>query len=78
VLERDRGWRSSSARRRVNAQVNTSPFEAGRDVAQVAAWPGHSDPGFTLRTYVHLMDDGVGDAGFLDEAVGEACRAATA
>jgi integrase len=45
-------------------------FEAGRDVAQVAAWLGHSDPGFTLRTYVHLMDDGVGDAAFLDDAVG--------
>lgn len=53
-------------------------FEAGRDVAQVAAWLGHTDPGFTLRTYVHLMDGGVGDAAFLDSAVGEASRAALA
>jgi hypothetical protein len=28
------------------------------------------DPGFTLRTYVHLMDAGVGDADFFDDAVG--------
>ncbi len=44
-------------------------FEAGRDVKQVAAWLGHSDPAFTLRRYIHLMDEGVGDAGFLDAAV---------
>ncbi len=45
-------------------------FEAGRDVKQVAAWLGHADPSFTLRTYVHLMDEGIGDAAFLDVAVG--------
>ena len=44
-------------------------FEAGRDVKQVSAWLGHADPSFTLKTYIHLMDDGVGDAAFLDEAV---------
>ena len=36
---------------------------------QVAEWLGHADPSFTLRTYVHLMDAGVGDAAFLDRAV---------
>lgn len=40
-------------------------FAAGRDVKQVAAWLGHADPAFTLRTYVHLMDEGVGDAAFM-------------
>jgi hypothetical protein len=30
---------------------------------------GHADPGFTLRTYVHLLDEGLGDADFLDVAV---------
>jgi integrase len=45
-------------------------FEAGRNVKQVQEWLGHADPGFTLRTYVHLMDTGVGSADFLDEAVG--------
>jgi integrase len=44
-------------------------FEAGRDVKQVASWLGHADPAFTLRTYVHLMDGGIGDADFLDAAV---------
>jgi len=44
-------------------------FEAGKDVKQVQEWLGHADPGFTLRTYVHLMDDGLGSADFLDAAV---------
>jgi len=44
-------------------------FEAGRNPRQVQAWLGHSDPGFTLRTYLHLMDEGVGKADFLDTAV---------
>lgn len=44
-------------------------FEAGRDVKQVSEWLGHADAGFTLKVYVHLMDAGVGDAAFLDEAV---------
>jgi integrase len=44
-------------------------FEEGRNVKQVAEWLGHADPSFTLRTYVHLMDAGVGDADFLDRAV---------
>ena len=39
-------------------------FEEGRNVKQVQEWLGHADPGFTLRTYVHLMDDGVGGAEF--------------
>lgn len=45
-------------------------FEAGRNARRVCDWLGHSDPAFTLRTYVHLMDEGVGDAEFLDEAAG--------
>jgi len=36
-------------------------------VKQVSTWLGHADAGFTLRTYVHLMDDGAGDAEFMDE-----------
>jgi integrase len=46
-------------------------FEAGRNVKQVQAWLGHADPGFTLRTYIHLMDAGVGGADFFDDAVGD-------
>jgi hypothetical protein len=36
----------------------------------VCDWLGHADPAFTLRTYVHLMDGGLGDADFLDAQVG--------
>lgn len=35
-------------------------FDDGRNVKQVADWLGHTDPGFTLRTYVHLLDAGLG------------------
>jgi Phage integrase family len=44
-------------------------FEAGRNVKQVQEWLGHADAGFTLRTYVHLMDEGIGNAEFMDEAM---------
>lgn len=49
-------------------------FEAGQNVKQVQAWLGHADPGFTLKTYIHLMDAGVGSATFLDDAVGGLAR----
>jgi integrase len=49
-------------------------FDQGRNVKQVAEWLGHADPAFTLRTYVHLMDAGVGAADFLDEAVAAPSR----
>jgi site-specific recombinase XerD len=29
----------------------------GVDIRTLAAYLGHSDPGFTLRTYTHLMPD---------------------
>jgi hypothetical protein len=45
-------------------------FEAGRNVKQVQAWLGHADPGFTLSTYVHLMDAGVGSPAFFDQVIG--------
>jgi integrase len=36
-------------------------FDDGRNIKQVQEWLGHADPGFTLRTYVHLLDAGVGE-----------------
>jgi integrase len=33
-----------------------------KDIRKVSAWLGHSDPAFTFRTYVHLVDDGLGAA----------------
>lgn len=44
-------------------------FQDGKNIKQVQVWLGHADPGFTLRTYVHLMDDGVGGADFFDGAI---------
>jgi integrase len=41
-------------------------FSAGKDLKQVQHWLGHHDPAFTLSTYIHLLDDGLGDANFLD------------
>ncbi|MDQ6793799.1 MAG: tyrosine-type recombinase/integrase, partial [Chloroflexota bacterium] len=45
-------------------------FAGGKDVKQVQEWLGHADPAFTLRTYVHLMDEGLGSADFLDNISG--------
>jgi integrase len=50
-------------------------FASGKNPKQVQMWLGHSDPGFTLRTYVHLIDDGLGDADFLDTAKWATARA---
>jgi integrase len=44
-------------------------FEAGKNAKQVQEWLGHHDPGFTLRTYVHLLESGLGDADFLDDCM---------
>jgi integrase len=44
-------------------------FDADRNIKQVQEWLGHADPSFTLRTYVHLMDEGVRDAAFMDVAI---------
>ncbi len=43
-------------------------FDSDKNVKQVQEWLGHADPGFTLRTYVHLLDDGLGSADFMDGA----------
>jgi integrase len=52
-------------------------FARGRNIKQVSDWLGHADPAFTLRTYVHLLDAGVGDADFFDDEVGPGHRAPT-
>jgi integrase len=36
-------------------------FAEGRNVKQVQAWLGHATPTITLETYVHLLDEGVGE-----------------
>jgi Phage integrase family len=37
-------------------------FADGRNVKQVQEWLGHATPTITLDVYVHLLDEGVGEA----------------
>jgi integrase len=37
-------------------------FASGKTPLQVSRWLGHSDPAFTMRTYAHLIDPGLGSA----------------
>jgi integrase len=41
-------------------------LDSGKNIRQVSAWLGHEDPAFTLKTYTHLMDAGLGDADCFD------------
>jgi integrase len=41
-------------------------FRSGWNAAQVCRRLGHSDPGFTLRRYVHLLDADVPEPNILD------------
>ncbi len=36
-------------------------FDRGRNAKQVQRWLGHHSPAYTLATYVHLLDDELGD-----------------
>jgi integrase len=36
-------------------------FAEGRNVVQVQRWLGHHSASFTLDTYVHLLDDDLGE-----------------
>ncbi|WP_392966533.1 hypothetical protein [Streptomyces sp. LN245] len=35
-------------------------LDAGENIRALSSYLGHSDPGFTLRTYTHLMPSGEG------------------
>jgi integrase len=37
-------------------------FSQGRNAKQVQRWLGHHSPAFTMATYVHLLDDDIGEA----------------
>ena len=45
-------------------------FAEGRNIRQVQRWLGHHSPSFTLDTYVHLLDEGVGDGLEMPDGVG--------
>jgi integrase len=36
-------------------------FERGANVKQVQRFLGHADPSLTLRTYIHLLGDDIGE-----------------
>jgi hypothetical protein len=44
----------------------TMLLRSGWNAPQAQRLLGHSDPGFTLRRYVHLLDDDLSEPGFLD------------
>ena len=44
----------------------TGPVASGKSTKWVAAQLGHSDPGFTLRTYAHVMPEEEPDVSFAD------------
>lgn len=44
-------------------------FQGGKNAKQVQRWLGHATATFTLDTYIHLMDDGLGSADFLDQII---------
>lgn len=52
----------------------TMRFRMGWNAAQVARFAGHSDAGFTLRTYVHLLDDDLPEPEGVHEAIAVATR----
>ena len=48
-------------------------FRHGLNAKQVQGWLGHRAASFTIDTYIHLLDDDLPEAGFLDglTAIGE-------
>jgi Phage integrase family len=49
----------------------TMLFRRGWNAVQVQKFLGHSDPGFTLRTYVHLLPEDLPEPDFAPLEVGE-------
>jgi hypothetical protein len=48
-------------------------FASGKNIRQVQEWLGHSSLQLTRETYVHLLDDGLGEADFLDSITAVRC-----
>ncbi|WP_229783939.1 site-specific integrase [Pilimelia anulata] len=64
TLNRESWWPAVTAAGIAKARKNgmhalrhfyASVLDAGESIKALAAYLGHSDPGFTLRTYTHLM-----------------------
>jgi integrase len=64
-------WVTPHTFRHTCASLLFAPREhggGGKNVKQVQEWLGHHSAAYTLKEYVHLIDTGVGDAAFLDDA----------
>jgi len=59
VGEAGAGWAGFHTLRHTCASML---FERGANAVQVQRWLGHHSPAFTLATYCHLLDSGVGEA----------------
>jgi integrase len=65
VEEAGAGWAGFHTFRHTCASML---FERGANAVQVQRWLGHHSAAFTLVTYVHLLDSGVGEPlSLLDE-----------
>ena len=56
-----RGWRRLGRLPHLRHTVASRLFAEGRNVVQVQRWLGHHSPSFTLDTYVHLLEDNLGE-----------------
>jgi integrase len=68
-------WVTPHTFRHTCASLLFAPVEhggGGKNAKQVQEWLGHHSPAYTLKEYVHLIDAGVGDAGFLDSVTAAA------
>src|SRR5436189_1627228 len=45
---------------RAATPLRVASVRAGRNAVQVQRWLGHHSPAFTLRMYVHLLNDDLG------------------
>jgi integrase len=54
------------------AAVAELVVERGANAVQVQRWLGHHSAAFTLATYVHLLDSGVGEPLDLSAELGQA------
>jgi integrase len=69
VEEADASWAGFHTFRHTCASML---FERGANAVQVQRWPGHHSAAFTLATYVHLLDSGVGEPLDLSAELGQA------
>jgi integrase len=72
VEEAGAGWAGFHTFRHTCASLL---FERGANAVQVQRWLGHHSAAFTLSTYVHLLDSGVGEALELDVELAQGANA---